>query len=98
MISRTFTVTLPKDRDLTEAEFSAYAFNDDRVKSETHRTVYKLPQPLKASAKGRAYLITIGVAASEDLAPALTILGSARRTAELPTRSIPPSVRAAAAR
>jgi uncharacterized caspase-like protein len=64
--SRTFKVRLPKDRDLSEVEFSAYAFNDDRVKSETYRTVYKLPQPLKASTKGRAYLITIGVAANED--------------------------------
>jgi WD40 repeat protein len=64
--TRTFVVSLPRDRDLTSVEFSAYAFNDDRVKSQTSRATYKLPQPLKASTKGRAYLITIGVGKSAD--------------------------------
>lgn len=64
--SRTFTVKLPKNKDLTDVEFSAYAFNTDRVKSLTNIVKYKLPAPLKAATKGKAYLVTIGVAANED--------------------------------
>lgn len=41
-------------------EFAAYAFNDDSVKSSTHRTPFTLPADL-SPAPGKAYLITIGV-------------------------------------
>ena len=41
-------------------EFSAYAFNDDGVKSPTGRMQYVLPAGL-AKRKGKAYLIAIGV-------------------------------------
>jgi hypothetical protein len=43
--------------------FSAYAFNDDRVKSETVRSTYKAPAlPASTTAsKGKAYVISMGV-------------------------------------
>ncbi len=50
-------------------EFSAYAFNDDRIKSATVRTSYELPVSLTSKAiKGRAYVVTIGVNAYENQA------------------------------
>jgi WD40 repeat protein len=50
-----------------ETEFSAYAFNEDRVKSATARKVFNRPEMLVA-AKGRAYVITVGVSAYENRA------------------------------
>ena len=50
-------VRLPRD-GRKEVEFSAYAFNTDRVKSETHRVVHALP-PLEPR-KGVAYLVCLG--------------------------------------
>jgi WD40 repeat protein len=47
-----------------EIEFSAYAFNADRVKSDTVRTMLTLPS--SQSAKGKTILLTIGVNASES--------------------------------
>ena len=41
-------------------EFSAYAFNSDRVKSETANATYELPRPTQ-TAERRAYIITMGV-------------------------------------
>ncbi len=69
-------IQLPRD-GRKEVEFSAYAFNADRVKSDTARTKYVLPdsitsQPIK---KGRAFLISIGVNASEN--PAYNLLYAA---------------------
>ncbi|PYT00039.1 MAG: hypothetical protein DMF63_08700 [Acidobacteria bacterium] len=58
-------VKLPRD-GRAEVEFSAYAFNVDRVKSETVRTTYKIANPEKR--QGRAFLISIGVNASENKA------------------------------
>lgn len=58
-------IRLPRRSDISHVDFTAYAFNADRVKSETYHETYKLPKPLKP-VKGKAYLITIGVAASED--------------------------------
>ncbi len=49
------------DRD--SIEFTAYAFNADRVKSETVRMTYKLAKRPKR--EGNVYLITIGVNKSE---------------------------------
>jgi WD40 repeat protein/uncharacterized caspase-like protein len=46
-------------------EFAAYAFNEDRVKSLTARESFTPPTPLSA-AKGRAYLISVGVNAYEN--------------------------------
>ena len=46
-------------------EFSAYAFNEDRVKSLTARETFAPPVRLLAS-KGRAYVISVGVNAYEN--------------------------------
>jgi WD40 repeat protein len=50
---------------LKETEFSAYAFNQDRVKSATARQVYTLPDT-PTPVKGRAYVIAVGVNAYEN--------------------------------
>jgi WD40 repeat protein len=61
----TFDVLLPRGRDASQIEFTAYAFNQDRVKSETSR--WRWPDEVKArlpkaqEVKRRAYVITIGV-------------------------------------
>ena len=45
---------------VAQVEFSAYAFNADRVKSTTDRKTYTLtPKPTQV--KGRAYIIALGV-------------------------------------
>ena len=46
-------------------EFSAYAFNEDRVKSLTARESFTPPVQLSA-AKGRAYIVSVGVNAYEN--------------------------------
>lgn len=55
-----FPVKLPKNAAYTEAEFSAYCFNRDRVKSPTAILSKKAP-PVTTSAGGRAYVVTFGV-------------------------------------
>jgi WD40 repeat protein len=65
-----FPVRLPRPRVGTEAdarrvEFTAYAFNRDKVKSETARAGFEPPEPL-AAAKGRAYVVSVGVNAYEN--------------------------------
>ncbi|MDT4967578.1 MAG: hypothetical protein QOJ64_2315 [Acidobacteriota bacterium] len=65
----TFTfhnVKLPRNSK-KQTEFSAYAFNADRVKSNTDRRTFDLPVALSsAPRKGRAFLVTIGVNASDN--------------------------------
>jgi WD40 repeat protein/uncharacterized caspase-like protein len=46
-------------------EFTAYAFNEDRVKSLTARASFVPPEPLPAT-KGRAYVVSVGVNAYEN--------------------------------
>jgi uncharacterized caspase-like protein len=58
-------IRLPQKTDIKKVEFSAYAFNVDRVKSATDRKLFDIPKGL-APKKGRAYLITIGVNAYEQ--------------------------------
>jgi WD40 repeat protein/uncharacterized caspase-like protein len=60
-----FAVRLPRRTDPGDIEFTAYAFNSDRVKSATAKSTYKPAHPLSA-VKGRAYVISIGVSAYED--------------------------------
>jgi len=67
-----FPVRLPRPRaDAAEGaaaqrvEFTAYAFNEDRVKSLTARATLELKEPLTAS-KGRAYVVSVGVNAYEN--------------------------------
>ena len=63
--TRTFTVRLPHREKPGPVEFTAYAFNEDRVKSATARVTYDAPaRPL--SGKPRAYLICMGVGASQS--------------------------------
>jgi WD40 repeat protein len=58
-------VRLPRRADLGEVEFTAYAFNSDRVKSATARKTFR-PAHAPAPVKGRAYLISVGVNAYEN--------------------------------
>ena len=56
----TFKVALPSKNRGKPVVFTAYAFNEDRVKSETARSEFVVPvdMPLR---KPRAYVITVGV-------------------------------------
>jgi WD40 repeat protein len=58
-------IRLPRRVGIKEVEFSAYAFNVDRVKSETARKKFSVPQTLIAR-RGRAYVITVGVNTFEN--------------------------------
>ncbi len=58
-------IRLPHQKGNTKIEFSAYAFNDDKVKSTTARRTLTLPEN-SIQRKGRAYLITVGVNAYEN--------------------------------
>jgi hypothetical protein len=60
-----FTVDLPTGPGSEQAEFSAYAFNEDRVKSDTARLTFRqpvIPQPRPR----RAFVITIGIDAYDE--------------------------------
>ena len=61
---KTFDVKLPRKAEVKQVEFSAYAFNVDRVKSPTDRKRIELASDL-IPVKGRAYVVTIGVNAYE---------------------------------
>lgn len=58
-------IRLPRQANLKQVEFSAYAFNVDRVKSSTDRKMFDLPKTLVPE-KRRAYLISFGVNAYEQ--------------------------------
>ncbi len=60
---RSFRVRLPTGQE--PLQFTAYAFNDDRVKSATAHRAYTPPGVIVGS-KPRAYLITIGVNSYDD--------------------------------
>jgi WD40 repeat protein/uncharacterized caspase-like protein len=69
----TFTfddVRLPRPREdaggeARRVEFTAYAFNEDKVKSATARVSFEPSEALPA-AKGRAYVVSVGVNAYEN--------------------------------
>lgn len=61
----TFTVRLPHNTDRRQVDFSAYAFNEDRIKSNTSRLSYAVPERL-APRKSRAYVICLGVNLYDD--------------------------------
>ena len=48
----------------SEIKFSAFAFNDDGIKSKTHTKVYR-PAKVSSKIKGKVYLVSIGVKACE---------------------------------
>lgn len=58
-------VKVPQQADKSRLVFSAYAFNEDRVKSMTDRLTYELPAAPQPR-KGRAYIISVGVSAFEN--------------------------------
>lgn len=60
-----FNVKIPADARGKQVEFSAYAFNHDRVKSESARAVYSVPTTQRPVTK-RAYVITMGVNKYDD--------------------------------
>lgn len=62
--THTFIVRLPRT-ETKQIEFSAYAFNVDRVKSATDRKTFTPPMARKP-VKGRAYLLNVGVNAYEN--------------------------------
>lgn len=68
----TFSVRLPKNSTAKEVEFSAYAFNEDRVKSDTARLRWSAAETTQSSlpttppVKPRAYVISVGVNANEN--------------------------------
>ena len=59
-----FTVALPTAPGTEAADFSAYAFNDDRVKSDTAHAAYR--RPAVEAAPRRAFVVTIGIDAYDD--------------------------------
>jgi len=66
ILTHTFTgIRLPRQAGTDEVEFSAYAFNSDRVKSPTDAVTYTLPDDFEPH-QGRAYVITLGVDAFAD--------------------------------
>lgn len=81
-------VKLPQAGSVKEVEFSAYAFNNDRVKSDTAHYRYKTPPPGQPR-KGRAYVIAVGVNAYENPAFDLSFAANdARRMLATVTRRL----------
>ncbi len=60
-----FLVQVPRRTDLKQVTFTAYAFNEDRVKSTTASATLNIEKPLK-SRMGRAYVISVGVNRTES--------------------------------
>lgn len=62
---KTFDIFLPTAADKAEPFFTAYAFNEDRVKSETvaYADYVRPPMPPK---KPRAFVVTIGIDAYDE--------------------------------
>jgi WD40 repeat protein len=58
-------IKLPQRVDKKQVQFSAYAFNQDRVKSITDQTAFNLAAPPRPR-KGRAYLVGFGVNAYQN--------------------------------
>lgn len=60
-------IRLPRKAGVKDVQFSAYAFNEDRVKSETARRPFAIPAELSPRVP-RAYIVSVGVNAFEDRA------------------------------
>jgi WD40 repeat protein len=60
-----FLVQVPRRADLKQVVFTAYAFNEDRVKSATASATLVVDRPLRPRI-GKAYLITVGVNRTES--------------------------------
>jgi WD40 repeat protein len=64
-LTLSFPVRLPSRSVEGPVEFTAYAFNEDRVKSETAHFTYKAPANRRKS-RPRAYLVGFGVSTSQN--------------------------------
>jgi hypothetical protein len=85
----TIPIRLPHRDSAGPVEFMAYAFNEDRVKSETARFTFEAPAN-PATTKPRAYLIGMGVSVSENPAWNLNFAANdARLTLEEFSKSLP---------
>jgi WD40 repeat protein len=62
--TRPFTVRLPHRQAAGPVEFTAYAFNEDRVKGETVKATFQAPAN-PPDRRPRAYLIAVGVSACQ---------------------------------
>lgn len=63
----TFNVKLPVGPTMEQVEFSAYAFNKDRVRSESTRVSYTIPDDAKLKSESRkAYIVAVGVSKYDD--------------------------------
>ena len=60
-----FVVQVARKKNLSQVMFTAYAFNEDRVKSATATAILKVDTPLKART-GNAYVISVGVNRTES--------------------------------
>jgi len=60
-------IKVPQRAEKSQLVFSAYAFNEDRVKSLTDRFRYELPASPQPR-KGKAYIVSVGVSAFENSA------------------------------
>ena len=71
-------IRLPRRSEVSQVEFTAYAFNVDRVKSATSKpVVYTLP-PHGPTVRRRAYIVTVGVDAHQIQDCDLGLLPTAR--------------------
>jgi len=80
----TFTVQVPRRAGQKEVTFTAYAFNEDRVKSATASKVVPMPADVKPR-QGKAYVISVGVnrTASSPAWDLLYAANDARRMSEV---------------
>jgi len=62
---KTFMVSLPYALAGKQVEFTAYAFNEDRVRSEIAKATYTVPMDMSVH-KAKAYVITIGINGYEN--------------------------------
>jgi hypothetical protein len=69
-----FAVRLPTAAGSEKSVFTAYAFNEDRVKSNTTRATYT--RPVVAARKPRAFVISIGIDAYDEDRLALSYAAS----------------------
>jgi WD40 repeat protein len=88
-----FRVKLPRGKDASDIDFSAYAFNEDRIKSQTAH--WQWPEDLKVKlpkaqpVKPRAYIVAVGVNAYENSDFDLEFAADdARRMAEVLTEKL----------
>lgn len=54
-------IQLPMRADVSQVEFTAYAFNEDRVKSETSKPAIYTHSTSRPEIKRKAYIITVGI-------------------------------------